>query len=413
MSLQGEETKPLHVLVVGAGIAGLTAAIALGKQGHDVVILEKSRFSRETGAAIALPPNCTALLEWMDASPTLYGGTLLEEMHRYGSGGELRHKQNFSEIRKMWQAEWYLAHRVDLHNHLKYRAQQTATLHTGCNITQLDLEGERPTVKLDDGREFSCDLLLGADGLRSVVRETMAPGHPPPYPTGKSCFRWLLPTDSLKQADATREIVGSPGTFIEWAAGDRRVVVFPCSNNKILNLVGYVPNTEAGDISEGWQASGNKHALIQAFSKFNPAVRAMTESAGDDLKIWQLFDMKALPSWQKRHSALLGDAAHPFQPHIGQGGAMGIEDAVSLATLLPKGTRPDEIPSRLVLYEKARRERVEYVLKYTRLNGVDEDDTSARRMTMKEVMQMTAICFSHKEIESSRALLASSIQAKQ
>ncbi|GES66279.1 FAD/NAD(P)-binding-domain-containing protein [Aspergillus terreus] len=130
-----------------------------------------------------------------------------------------------------------------------------------------------------------------------------------------------------------------------------------------------------------WQATGNKHALIQVFSAFSAAVRAMPESTGDDLKVWQLFDMEALSFWHKGRAALLGDAAHPFQPYISQGGAMGVEDAVSLATLLPNGTRPGDIPSRLTLYQKARRERVEYVFKYTRLNGVDEDDTSARRMT--------------------------------
>ncbi|RJE22461.1 FAD binding domain protein [Aspergillus sclerotialis] len=424
-----ESQRPtLHIVIVGAGIAGLTAAIALGKQGHHVEIIEKSKFAQETGAAVHLPPNCTALLNWMDIDPAQFGGNLLEQMHFYDSHGFLRHKKQFAEIRGKWQAEWYLAHRVDLHNHLKQRAKETATLHTGCKIVSVNIKTGPPSVALDDGRVFVGDILLGADGLRSCIRREIAPASPAPYVVDKSCFRWLLPTSDLKKATATAESVREPGVFVEWAAGDRRLVAYPCSDNRMFNMVAFLPTADAGIPGGGWQATGDKTALVHAFSEFPSGVRALAEQAGDDLKVWELYEMESLPTWVTGHCALLGDAAHPFQPcksalsaayemptnvvDLGQGAAMAIEDAVSLATLLPRNTKTDDIPARLLLYEKARRPRVEMILGYTRLNGRDENDSSARRVTVTEMVHFMNKCFDHNEIKASSSLLEDSLAEK-
>ncbi|KAE8346429.1 hypothetical protein BDV24DRAFT_176388 [Aspergillus arachidicola] len=372
---------PLRVVIIGAGIAGLSAAIALSKQGHHVTALEKSKFSRETGAAIHVPPNCTALLQWMDVDPKDFGGTLIEE-------------------------EWYLVHRVDLHNYLKERLARTqATLHLGCKITHINIESDQPTVTLDDGREFTCDLLLGADGLHSILRTHIIPNFPSPYPVGKSTFRWLLKTDDMKNDEATKDVVGDPGVFVEWAGNDRRIVAYPCSNNKIFNLCGFMPTADSGRYGEGWQAAGDKSALAKGFSGFAPSVQKVIDMAGDDLKVWELADMERMPTWVRGRAALVGDSAHPFQPYMGQGAAMAIEDALSMAALLPLGTKAEDIPSRLAIYEKARQPRVDYILKCTRLNGADENDPSVERMTAAEMVKAMGICFRHNAIEHSKRLL--------
>ncbi|PCH09241.1 Monooxygenase, FAD-binding [Penicillium occitanis (nom. inval.)] len=382
-------SSPLKVVIVGAGIAGLSAAIALGKQGHDVVILEKSRFAKETGAAIHLPPNCTVLLKWMDINPADFGGTLLREIHRYRGEGDLKFIKDFADARKTWQSEWYLVHRVDLHNYLKEVALKTAVLHTGCNVVDVNIE--EPRVVLDDGREFRADLLLGADGVHSMLRDHIAPDSAPPYPTGKACFRWLVPVQSLMQSGNTKELVQKPGVFMEWAADDRRLVAYPCSNNTVYNLCGFGPTAEAGVQDgvegKGWQITGNKDSLAQIFIKFSTGVRELIDLADANLKVWQLYDMESLPTWVKDQAALIGDAAHPFQPYMGQGGAMAIEDAVSIATLIPRGTTVEDIPGRLRLYEMARKSRVEKVLEYTRMNGRDENDVTGPRVSPAGVIE--------------------------
>ncbi|KAJ5733984.1 hypothetical protein N7493_002770, partial [Penicillium malachiteum] len=407
--------QPLDILIIGAGIAGLSAAIALGKQGHNVVILEKSAFLKETGAAIHLPPNCTAMMNWMDVDPAKFGGTLLHEIRRYGFAGDLHFQKDFDQVRHMWPAEWYLVHRVDLHNYLKSRALETAELHTKCKITAIDINSSRPSVTLEDGRVFEADLLLGADGLHSHVRGVIAPEASAPYPVGKSCFRWLLPTEDLQKFDSTKDFVKSEGIFIEWAANDRRLVAYPCSDSKVYNLCAFAPSHEVNIDTQvdGWQTLGDKQTIIEAFSEFSPGVRKILEEADEKLKVWDLFDMEDLPRWTAGHSVLIGDSAHPFQPFfantkedMGQGAAMAIEDAVGIAALIPVGTKREDIPALLQIYETNRRPRVEMVLEFTRLNGRDDDGSEGVRITPAQMIEFMGVCFSYNQVSECQRLLA-------
>ncbi|KAL4978988.1 hypothetical protein BDW66DRAFT_157852 [Aspergillus desertorum] len=399
------EARPLDIIIIGAGIAGLTAAGALGRQGHHVVVLEKSKFNKETGAAINAPPNCTALLEWMDIDLRDYGGTLLEEVNRHDHQGAVKFYTDLGPIRKFWQAEYYLVQRCDLHGALKAQALKSAKVHTGCEIVSIDTSASRPSVTLEDGRVFEGDLLIGADGLHSIVRKKIAPNAPSPTPSDKCCFRWLLSASDIRELGTTKHVVRR-GALMEWAEGGKaRLVMYPCANNEVLNLVAFIPTAKVGRLGKGYEATGNKGILMNGFENFCPEVRELVKRAGDDLKVWQLSDMEALPRYVVERAALIGDAAHPFQPYLGQGGAMAIEDAVSLAVLLPMGTTVNDIARRLELYENIRRPRVEMTLHYTALNARNEDRECTDPKIAAKMAKIMGQIGAHNEVANSTAVL--------
>lgn len=317
-------TKPdlpfgsLSFVIVGAGIAGLSAALALRKKGHHVVVLEKSKFATEQGAALTLSPNCSILLKQLDLQPESFGSDLVHHMVRHDQNGNLLFHADLSNRRKGWIAEWYYIQRHAFHNALKNMAlQEEIVLHTGCKISKIDVDDGR--VTLEDGRRFHGDVLLGADGVHSITRGAVSPGATP-KPAGFSAFRWLIPIEKVAAALGDKgpvHVVHNPGCMLQWDDTDRRLLAYPCSNNTIYNMLAYVPSTAVGVIEEGsWNSDGNKENLVQAFSKFSREVQQLVGEADDSLRVFALSDLDPLPSWVTGRTTLLGDAAHILQPCI-------------------------------------------------------------------------------------------------
>ena len=134
----------------------------------------------------------------------------------------------------------------------------------------------------------------------------------------------------------TKEFVRNPGDLIIWYGSDRRVVMYPTSNNSVLNFVCVHPESETADESgEGWDQNSNLEKLLHVYKSFSPAVLKLLGNADPHtIKIWKLLDMEVIPNWTNQRLGLLGDSAHPFLPHQGQGAGIAIEDAASLAVVL-------------------------------------------------------------------------------
>lgn len=201
------------------------------------------------------------------------------------------------------------------------------------------------------------------------------------------------------------DLVKRPGGMLEWAGEDRRFFGYPCSNNTVYNIGAFMPVSEIGDMDDrGHGASGEKDNLIRGFMGFPPEVRALIAEAEEaELKSWALMWMDPLPTWIKGKVALLGDAAHPFQPWFGQGAAMAIEDAISIATILPLGTTPDQVPSRLALYEQARMVRIGAIMDLTKRNS--QEVSPEHRLTPAEFLAGQKLAFGHDERKHSARLL--------
>ncbi|KAK4494545.1 hypothetical protein PRZ48_013901 [Zasmidium cellare] len=366
---------PLTVLVAGAGIGGLTAAIALRQQGHIVKIYEQSQFAAELGAAIHLAPNSNGILRRLGIYAENFGSNPCNKFTELDGQGDIVRSMDVRESNKLWQHPWHLAHRVHLHDTLKKAATSAeekgrpAKLYTRSRVKAVD-EAEG-TLTLESGETVQGDVIVGADGVHSVTRTRIAP-NTKPFGCGKSAFRFLIARDQIKDDPVTAPLVDEEGELKIWYEADRRIVMYPTSNNQLLNFVCIHPAAES-NASADWNQGASMETLQKVYSSFEPAVQALLSKADPEtLKVWSLLDMEEIPVWNKDRLALLGDAAHPFLPHQGQGAGTAIEDGAALATVLPLGTRREEVAERLRLYDEIRHERATTIQFYSRIIGGDD-----------------------------------------
>lgn len=230
-------------------------------------------------------------------------------------------------------------------------------------------------VTLENGARFQGDLVIGADGVHSVARKSIPESNFKPFSSGKSAFRFLVPRKLAQEDPTTQQFLQNDGELLIWYANDRRIVMYPTSNNTVLNFVCVHPEAETEEQSgENWNQTGDLDLLLKVYSTFDPAVlKLLGKAEPGSIKVWKLLDMDVIPSWTNERLALMGDSAHPFLPHQGQGAGVAIEDAAALAVVLPMGTKPEEVVERLKLYQDIRMDRADKIQAHSRLAGGDLD----------------------------------------
>ncbi|KAK1974485.1 hypothetical protein LZ30DRAFT_640235 [Colletotrichum cereale] len=358
----------MQVIIAGAGVAGLSAAISLRRCGHSVTIYERSSLNHEFGAAINVPPNVARfLIAWgLDVveaqfvpSESMY---ILSPTQR----DKVLAHSDFRHNIKTHGAHLYYAHRVDLHSNLKRMATALdgpgtpVTIKTKSEVMAYD--PETPSMTLTDGTILTGDLLIGADGIHSIsVAEIL--GHPnPPQPAQHSncCYRFLIPRalveDDPETSFFTKGLVGLQGIRI-WpdVARGRRLVYYPCRNTQVLNFTIMCRNDELGSGKEDWNTPATKQEVLKALEGFDPGLLAVIGKC-PEFKRWPLQYRPPIPIWHKGYMAIVGDAAHPMLPHQGQGGAQGLEDGLTVGLVMSGATKAD-IPERLAIYHKIRHNR--------------------------------------------------------
>lgn len=244
------DRQPLHVLISGAGVGGLSAAIALRQQGHHVDLFEQSKLSQETGAAIHLASNCNGLLRRLGLMAEDIGGVECTDVVEYlPHNSQLKYHIPAKKLgEKLWAHPWHLVHRAHLHTALREMALDpkgkgpAANLHLASRVKRLD--AEKATITLENGTEYHGDLVIGADGVHSRARASVPGGDLTAFDSGKSAFRFLIPTDSLK-SDTQTWPLAKPSTLSMWIGEDRRVIMYPCINNTMMNFVCIHPSVES------------------------------------------------------------------------------------------------------------------------------------------------------------------------
>jgi 2-polyprenyl-6-methoxyphenol hydroxylase-like FAD-dependent oxidoreductase len=355
---QTQESQPLRIIIVGAGIGGLTTALALRYEGHHVQIFEKSKFANEVGAAIALPANIYGILKRLGVNTEEHGSNTEDIRSFYTMKGDLVFEEDFTHMGGAAR----LIHRVDLHEALKEAAiAQGVTISLDSAVESVDPEAGSVTLK--GGQNFSADVIIGADGVHSVLRNSVVPDAPEPEPFHISMFRMLIPCSKLAERSETTRFIDPPGKMTIFSSQDgRRTVNYPCRSNTVMNVAALFP----ADFARSYENETDmKNHMMDIFSDFHPSPIALI-SAADEVGVWTLYDLPPLSAWYRGHTAIMGDAAHPLLPYAAQGAAQAMEDAATLAVVLRRGTTLADVAQRLKLYFDIRQERAYWVQDFAR-----------------------------------------------
>ena len=367
------------ILIVGAGIGGLAAALALARRGIDCHVLERRTVFEPEGAGIQIGPNGTRILAELGITEHLeplagkpdaihvrnaVSGTTLADLP-LGAWMAARHGDPY----------WVL-HRQDLHAALLAAAKATPRIELTMGFAVAEAgspSDDAVEVRERDGRTFRGDALIAADGLRSQLRDAVF-NAPPLRFAQRSAARAVIPLDAAPPA-LRENAVGL------WMSPRAHVVHYPVRGNRELAMIFVRKDTTASD---DWSTAIPRSWVLDTAEAFCAPLRRLLE-APPQWKKWALYELPPLPFWQAGRIALLGDAAHPTLPFLAQGAVLALEDAAVLARRIAE--MPNNIPRALTAYAMARRHRASRVVSAARANGriyhLDGALAAARDVTMR------------------------------
>jgi salicylate hydroxylase len=340
----------VHILIAGAGIGGLGAALALSQMGLKVTVLEQSSIFGEVGAGVQISPNAYKVLcDWGLAEDLRQTANFPErlQVRRTATGKLLGQFEMGEKAQTRYGFPFSTWHRADLHTLLlnAVRQQTNVDLQLNAKIDNIVEENQRVTVFTEAGDTFTADALVGADGLWSRVRQLVV-NDQAPLATGHTAWRALLPL-----SDVPPELQQDQVTA--WLAPDSHTIAYPVQQGKSLNIVYCAENIGEIDLQPAYLLPKQLSKVLQSTFQIATVQNAWTR--------WDLFDRPPMRSslgmFNPAHPqiALLGDAAHPMLPYLAQGAGMALEDAQALADALSKNL--NDLPSALQLYAQTRWQR--------------------------------------------------------
>ncbi len=347
-----------RIAIIGGGIGGLTAGIALQKVGLEPVIYERAPEFGEVGAGISLSPNAVKGLNSIGLGDFLEA-TANEPLHQYlfhGLTGEILMDINRKDCRDQYGGPYLQLHRADLMDGL-IKAFGQDKCEMGKALSGLSQDEQHVELRFEDGTTAEADIVIGVDGLRSIIRDILF-DTPEPEFSGHVAWRALI--DGCKLSPRATE-----RTNVNHIGAGQNLVTYPIRGTKLVNLVAL---TRAdGWVEESWNAKAHPSELAKVFEGWaDYVIDAISAIGEDDLYRWGLFIRTPLSQWVKGRVALLGDAAHPMLPYMGQGASSAIEDGVVLGRCFAAAADP---VNALSVYENARVERAAFLQAESNVGG--------------------------------------------
>jgi salicylate hydroxylase len=369
-----------RVAIIGGGIGGLTAANALSHAGIEVAVYEAAAELREIGAGVALHPNAMKVLRAIgveDGVRAVAGRSSWQVMRNWKTGrviGRTSQRQQAASFG----IEGATAHRADLLDVLA-GALPAGMVTLGKRCTQVRSDGDVAAACFADGSEVEADVIVGADGIHSAVRACLF-GPDDPRFTGKICYRSVVPVPAVRGARP-------PGDGAQWPSADGAqwpraegaqwlgphgtIVLYPLRGEELINVVCHYD--DASYRHESWITECGREEVLERYAGWHESLLRLFAAAGTWYK-WALYDRDPIPRWTRGRVTILGDAAHPMLPYLGQGACQAIEDGAVLATAL-SAEAADPLAG-LDRYERTRRPRASRVVLTARERGLSNHLTS-------------------------------------
>lgn len=314
-----------QVAVIGCGLGGAAMTALLQRAGYDVAVFEQAPAFGPVGAGIHLSPNLMHVMRFLELDDILVNRGFRPDAFtsRAFDTGEIRYELPLQEIaRKRYGGDYLTIHRGDFHAALISRIA-SERIHYGKQLTDFKESDEKVTLAFADGTRVTADLVVAADGVSSRVRNALFDPTPPNF-SGQVAYRSIV-----KASDLPSEPLDD---LTKWWADDRFVIAYYLDSAKEQYYF------VAGFPADHWPVGtstlqGSREELLATFADFHPAVREIFAGA-TDLRKWPLFERPPCERWHQGRVVMLGDASHPMRPHMAQGAAMAIEDAVTLVRCL-------------------------------------------------------------------------------
>jgi salicylate hydroxylase len=342
-------SKKPHVLIAGAGLGGLTAALALLQRGFDVDVYEQATELKEIGAGVQIGPNGSRVLFELGLAKALNNSAVEaagKEIRLWNTGQTFKLFDLGSEAVGRYGSPYLLMHRADLHSILAEAVlrHKPNSIHLNAKCSGYAQDGNTVRLVFENGETAQGDVLIGADGLHSRIRQQLVGADKAKF-TGGVCWRGIVPMNRLP-AHLTKPVGAN------WVGPHGHIIHYPVRRGELMNFVGHV---ERDDWQvESWTERGTISECIADFAGWHDDIQEMIRNIEVPFK-WALFLREPLKKWGEGRVSLLGDACHATLPYLAQGANMAIEDGLVLGRALHEYR--DDLSTALRRYEDARRER--------------------------------------------------------